>query len=70
MNKRMNKRTFVLEVLGKAFSFLKAIRCKMTSCCGCTSECGQKKSVVKEEDAESDEELAAKQTTIQTSSLV
>ena len=65
----MNKLTIVLEVLGKVFGFLKGLRCKMTSCCGCTSECGQKKSV-ENVDAESDEELAERQTTVQTSSLV
>lgn len=66
----MNKLTIVLEVLGKVFGFLKGLRCKMTSCCGCTSECGQKKSVVKEEDAESDGELEEKQTPTQTRTFV
>ena len=65
----MNKLTAVLEVLGKVFSFLKGLRCKMVSCCGCKSECGQKKSVVKE-DAESDGELEEKQTPIQTRTFV
>ena len=62
----MNKLTAVLEVLGKVFSFLKGLRCKMVSCCGCKSECGQKKSVVKE-DAESDEQLEDEQTPVQAS---
>tara|TARA_R110000744_G_scaffold66167_1_gene135254 strand:+ start:2378 stop:2578 length:201 start_codon:yes stop_codon:yes gene_type:complete len=66
----MNKLTAVLEVLGKVFSFLKGLRCKMTSCCGCKSECGQKKSVVKEEDAESDGELEEKQTIVSSRTFV
>ena len=60
----MNKLTFVLDVLGKVFGFLKGLRCKMTSCCGCTSECGQKKSVVKEEDAEGDTVVERQQTSV------
>ena len=62
----MNKLKFVLDVIAKVFGFLKGLRCKMVSCCGCKSECGQKKSVVKE-DAESDEQLEDEQTPVQAS---